>query len=444
MKPEQLMACIGQIDDAIIEEANGATSRKPAKSKWIKWAVAGVAAAACLGIVLLPAKPQQADPVIDETLPKLTVDFGAGGYGFEGYMAYDISELETTNPWTKDNNLATLPVFANPGEYDMAGALLGGLSAEEMLAEAENVANLLSVQITALYTNPTAEEAERMTKKLEAMNAQEEELRQITTIYQAVAECDGAKITVERDGAVTLELTEKTAELAKKLDRLSGYDSLTVSFDFENETIGDTMYGAGLPLPNGYKFSYEDTTNEQALQISQYLFAQYGAFSGISTPGYDLFADYTFSGTRLRTFTFAFENEGELTERILNYHFDRLYFGATDLGGLGNIRHQKTDLSNKIGDYPIITAQEAEALLLENHYLTTVPEEFPGKQYIASVELIYRTGRLDAVFMPYYKFLVEMPTLQQENGLKLFGAFYVPAVQADYLEEVPVWNGSFN
>ena len=27
----------------------------------------------------------------------------ASNYGFEGYMAYDISELENGNPWSEDN-----------------------------------------------------------------------------------------------------------------------------------------------------------------------------------------------------------------------------------------------------------------------------------------------------------------------------------------------------
>jgi len=46
--------------------------------------------------------------------------------------------------------------------------------------------------------------------------------------------------------------------------------------------------------------------------------------------------------------------------------------------------------------------------------------------------------------MPYYKFLVEMPTMELENGLKTFGAFYVPAVKGEFLENMPLWDGNFN
>jgi hypothetical protein len=46
--------------------------------------------------------------------------------------------------------------------------------------------------------------------------------------------------------------------------------------------------------------------------------------------------------------------------------------------------------------------------------------------------------------MPYYRFLVELPEMAQENGLKNFGAYYVPAVETEYITGLPLWNGSFN
>jgi hypothetical protein len=46
--------------------------------------------------------------------------------------------------------------------------------------------------------------------------------------------------------------------------------------------------------------------------------------------------------------------------------------------------------------------------------------------------------------MPYYKFLVELPAMQRDNGLKTFGAFYVPAVKGEFLENMPLWDGGFS
>ena len=45
-------------------------------------------------------------------LPKLTItENNIDGMGFEGYMAYDISELINANPWQEDIPLTTLPVY---------------------------------------------------------------------------------------------------------------------------------------------------------------------------------------------------------------------------------------------------------------------------------------------------------------------------------------------
>jgi len=447
MKSEKLMDYIGQIDDSIIEEADGSIAKvKPVKRSWIKWASVGVAAVACLIIAVsfMFNQKQPTDPVDYTNLPKLTVNTEFGAFGFEGHMAFHIDELRDNNPWTEKINLTTLPVFNNPMDYDRAGAPINGLSPEEMLAKAEEIANILGLEITSLYTTPTQEQIKQIMQKLEGENASDEEIRMNTTAYNATAKCNGASIEVQNSGHIVLSLTPETAYLAKEIEKLSVYDSFTISFEYGYETIDDTQYSVGFPLPNGYSFTFDNTSYEQAMEITKYLFSEYGSFTGITEPGYNLFADYTYSGVLTRLYTTVFENAGNLTDRILNFNFSNIRFHASDMGGISGISYTKTDLSQKIGDYPIITADEARQLLLDRHYITTVPEEMPGEKYIANVELIYRTSRRDTIFMPYYKFFIEMPSMQRENGLKTYGVFYVPAVKGEYLENMPLWDGSFN
>lgn len=45
--------------------------------------------------------------------------------------------------------------------------------------------------------------------------------------------------------------------------------------------------------------------------------------------------------------------------------------------------------------------------------------------------------------MPYYCFYVELPE-EERDGLKTYGAYYVPAVEKEYLTNMPLWDGSFN
>ena len=57
-------------------------------------------------------------------------------------------------------------------------------------------------------------------------------------------------------------------------------------------------------------------------------------------------------------------------------------------------------------------------MLLNGSYLTTVPYEISGPEYVKKVELIYRTGSHEQYFMPYYRFYVELPEEEMENGRK--------------------------
>ncbi len=58
--------------------------------------------------------------------------------------------------------------------------------------------------------------------------------------------------------------------------------------------------------------------------------------------------------------------------------------------------------------------------------------------YIAKAELIYRSGPYDKVYMPYYRFFVELTGRTYNahfhiaEGLKSYGVFYVPAVSGEF------------
>ncbi len=84
-------------------------------------------------------------------------------------------------------------------------------------------------------------------------------------------------------------------------------------------------------------------------------------------------------------------------------------------------------------------------MLLSGYYTTSVPYDLPGEEYISKVELIYRTGSYEQNYLPYYRFLVELPEAErEEDHLKDYGAYYVPAVEEAYLTDLPVWDGRFN
>ncbi|MEA4920413.1 MAG: hypothetical protein VB078_05810 [Clostridiaceae bacterium] len=416
MKSEVILDVIGKADDKYIEEA----APKEKRSKKYRW-VKRIAMAACLtlavyvGIRLIPTgisgpnTPAETDshpntpagtedqpdvPAKAENLPMLSITSGTDAMGFEACLAYDISELDNGNPWTADTQLNTMPVYKNTDFPETAA----GIGKECMLKLAKQVADALNMKIISVKYDVNEKSGYKS----------DTDLAENDVIYRVIAETATAEIEVTKGGTGTVNFNES------------------------------------IELPAEYSFTYTDTSDEEAENVTDYLLKRYSALLSLTNPQKALFADYAFDGSRNRNY-YAYDAEGNIAEQIINYNFNKVQFAPDDDGNLMLIR-KYNDLScaEKIGDYPIITSEEALKLLMNGNYLSSVPEEMPGEDYVAKAELVYRTVDSDETFLPYYRFWVELPDMHQENGLKTYGGYYVPAVQQQYISNMPLWDGSFN
>lgn len=418
MKNERLLKVFGQIDEKYIEEATPFARKVSKKDFWAKWR--GVVASharwdtlvACtiiilfIGIYLLHRTSDSSAPdTTAENLPLLSAGFESDGMGFEGLMYYDISEADNKNPWTAEADLTTLPVYRNPAYSDGSGTPLY-LSDEEMLSLAESTAAALDTTIEGTeYTRYNIEYGTSHTDN-------------------------------PADKAYSLTATTSLGNIT-----ISGNGEVKVSFD------------EPLPLPDEYSFTDSHTSDEKAVETLHYLTERFSELRKFNHPIMETGAgDYTFSGEQYRYYR-AYEGNGSLEEQILHYHFDALSFSPDEEGNLWLIRFGNIlDSAEKLGDYPLITVNAAQKHLLSGEYITSVPGEYLKngkikKEYIAKVELVYRTGNLNEVFMPYYRFYVELTEFDATNmaeGLKNYGIYYVPAVSEEYLSDFPTWDGNFN
>lgn len=135
-----------------------------------------------------------------------------------------------------------------------------------------------------------------------------------------------------------------------------------------------------------------------------------------------------------------YESGAGMEEQILNYNFNRASIVRNEEEeSLLSVKRYKADLSEKVGDYPLISVEEATRLLKKGNYKTTLLYEMPGEEYIGKVELVYRTGALVEYYIPYYCFYVELPDMAGADGLKTFGTYYVPAINKEYITNMPKW-----
>ena len=115
MRGNVLLDKMELVSPAYVEAADDMPIYK--KRSWVKWS----AVAACLALIVFAAVIiiTQKAPARLAQLPMLTVSqCEEAGLGFEGYRAYDISELVNANPWDEDMQIAELPVYKNPVTYD--------------------------------------------------------------------------------------------------------------------------------------------------------------------------------------------------------------------------------------------------------------------------------------------------------------------------------------
>lgn len=425
MRKEQISDALNLLNDTFIVETDVLRNRRRQKQKcsimqkviypmgrhW-KWA----AAAACLilavsaisGISLWkPTNIEQ--PAKTKKLPMLSItENTSDGMGFEGFWAYDISELTNNNPWDEAAQPSALPVYQNQLSYNK-DFIASGADFGKIRGFLTDIAGRLGLDASSLaITDDTPDEA---TKK---------------------------------------EITEKLEG-----DVPDGYfnpTKLTAEADGMEISVGQTMLGTvsfepALALPEQYHFT-DSASYEEAAAVAEYLKEKYKNLIHMDSPLCDIDGGHyssleTGSGIQQEYRISFYEAGRNNVESIINYNFRRIRFDCDDTGKLSLVRLSQTDLSKKMGDYPVITAEEAKKLLSNGNYITSVPYKLPGIDYVAKAELVYRTGAREEYFMPYYRFYVELPE-EERDGLKTYGIYYVPAVEKKYLSNMPLWDGSFN
>lgn len=395
MKKEQISDSLALLDDDIIEEAGKLRSRRKMNLKRTGiWA----ATAACLALLtyagyrILP----QRTPDGSSELPLLPVSTQDGeAMGFEGYMAFDISELVNANPWNETMELTALPVYQNTNQL-RGGAVFtasGGRFTDAMRESLLDIAIRLGLDTPSLTITEQFDD------------------------YAVDGRHDPTALIAQTDGV----------EIRVGLDQRA-----SVSFE------------PPVALPDEYNFTFYGSY-EDCAEAAEYLGRKYTQLLGMENPQINISGgDYNIEIDQSYNVYF-YDASGDDIERIINYNFNSTRFCSSHDGTLRLVWIDRPDLSQKVGDYPIITADAARELLCAGNYITSVPHVMPGADYIRKVELIYRANVAEEYFMPYYRFYVELPEEKDPSfPLNTYGAYYVPAIDGHYLTDMPVWNGDFN
>ncbi len=424
---EILLDVIGEIDEWLIPDVTGeidksmiTDSSEQPKKRWSIpfYIAAGLCAAAILTVaVAVPALRKyntgvsiytsvdcsELSEVVKGTDPiKTNIIFGDMGVG--EIMAEDISGLDDASPWSEAANITEMPVLRNDAFVDEEG-ILGGmqllLDEEQMISIVQNAANVLSLEVLGL-------EVTKATDNIEIADPEKEKEIE-NKIYSVDATCsDNTTISVYGDG--------------------------TVRIIFEGKTI-----------PSKYNFSYNNTTDAEAAEVLDYLMTEYAGLTGFKNPKAYSCVEKGFEGEDDRSYC-IYDSADDIRESILNHDLAYATFYPDENGNLFCIWLNNAFCSSTyVGDYPIITVDEATEKLINGAYYSSIPDdEYFNKgellaDDIAMVQLKYRSAG-EKYYVPYYELFVELDSEKGEADFevpeetKLYGLFYVPAVAEEYLD----------
>lgn len=397
MKKEQLFKAAGDVDDELLVRSEKNSKHRAVPIKW--GTLAACLAFAVLAVMIINTKYQSSK------LPTLTITQENKSYGYEGYWAYDILEIVNSNPWTEDMNITVLPVYENTISYD-GNYQDPRANIDEMKDFLTEIAGRMGFDTQKLVITDEKPEKEQKKKIVEKPGGNvPEDFFSVTGVF---AERGNIKLEVNGD--------------------------MTAIINFEPPVT----------LPDKYTFSNTPEicpTHNNMRALAEYLQKEYKDLIAMQNAEINIFGGY-YTTEKQQIFNISFfEAAADNVSQIINYNFNNVTFACDEDGKLFLAKVYRHDLSHKVGDYPIITADKAKELLKNGNYITSVPNEYltlPIASYVSKVELIYKSGISNQYFMPFYHFLVELPKNESENGMKEYGSFYVPAVDERYISNMPL------
>lgn len=239
-----------------------------------------------------------------------------------------------------------------------------------------------------------------------------------------------------------LDLKKQAEELADKLNMK--YYNTQISVTDSEEVMSyslETENGTVRVFPKGSNITVRENDLSLIEKHMQTVCNKNGD-NEIETGNY---SEYSIDGELLVTETRSYYKGNNIVEDIISFNMQSHYFTQD-----GNYVTGRSDNylngSEKLGDYPIISLDEAKEKLLRGGYVSSAFEDYVegGKiteDVIAKADLIYYTVGNQEYYLPYYRFFVAYnPGV---NDIQQYAYFYVCAVKEEYLSEITIFDGSF-
>ncbi len=175
-------------------------------------------------------------------------------------------------------------------------------------------------------------------------------------------------------------------------------------------------------------------TAESAENAAAYLLQTYGDQLEMEQPAAAVLGG---SGIENRSYEICiYDSAGTQEEQLVSQAFRSVVFDLEDSTGITHLTVNRRQLGEKLGDYPILSPDEAERLLLEGYGMTSV-WDIPENLEVEAMSVIYLNMSWFDCYMPFYQFLV--PTDTAMGGIQAYATIYLPAVGPTYISDNRFW-----
>lgn len=308
-------------------------------------------------------------------LPKISPRYHTFPSGMGGESYKDV-KLDESNPWNPETNFETLPVFrslpTNPDHDFMTETL-------------KCVIETLGYDLSEMNVTD-----EFMTED------KEQDLRRVYRGYGA------PEYEVDR-----MIMTDKF--VGSKISAKNDEVSISINMRYEVEI----MWRDGFKFPKGLSLE----------AAGEYFLNTFSNMFRVNNPVIN--TNYEYNNIEIY--------DGTGTEKFVNYQMNKVKINIIDDGVANIIRFNVAGCPEKVGDYPIISLDEAKERLYNNIYTTILgvgDYKFTGAEQIGGVDLLYLTHSFWGYDMPYYCFYVKTGDDFDE---KAYFDYYVPAIADEYL-----------
>lgn len=338
-------------------------------------------------------------------LPKVSnKDFGVHGAGFgwtkvglySVYAGGAPNSLEDFSPWSVDAELTTLPVY---------------------------------------LSNSTTPDIEKMTKRVKSAAAilgiPEDELEIKNRGMNGVGDFGSYRKILEEQGLSEEEIEAEIDRISRVSGAQTSIEGTSSSVTINAHTDGSLWFYFKEPypeLPEDYNLDLHNPAPDVLAATVEYLAEKYKELFGYQNPKVAR-CEGNFEYEYL-----VYEAEGDLGAQIVNY---RLKYGVflpnwDNPREMDMLRVYTSDNLEKLGDYPIYTAQQALWVMSSDR----VPEEvrIPKGAEVVKVELEYNNRIGYTAVIPYYVFTVKTDESSQSTEGQVYKYYHIPAVPEQFLD----------